>query len=37
MAIADIASGVSAVYSDAARYGMINADLDVVFVREPTR
>ncbi len=35
MAIADLASGVSAVYCDASRYGMINADLDVVFVREP--
>ena len=35
MAVADIASGVSAVLSTASGYGMINSDLDVAFVRPP--
>ncbi len=35
MAVADIASGVSAVLSTASGYGMINSDLDVAFVRAP--
>ncbi|NNF55625.1 MAG: thioesterase family protein [Acidimicrobiales bacterium] len=35
MALADLASGVSAVLSMASGYGMINSDLDVAFVRPP--
>lgn len=31
MAVADIGSGISALYSAASRFGMINADLDVTF------
>ena len=33
MAVADIASGVSSVFSAASGYGMINSDLDVAFIR----
>lgn len=34
-AIADIASGVSAIYTRADGYGLINTDLDLAFVRSP--
>ncbi len=33
MAVADIASGVSAIYPPSTGYGLINSDLDVAFVR----
>jgi len=35
MAVADIASGVSAAYAPETGYGLINSDLDVAFVRAP--
>lgn len=35
-AVADIASGISAVYTRDDGYGMINSDLDLAFVRPPT-
>lgn len=34
-AVADIASGVSAIYTRADGYGLINSDLDLAFVRSP--